>query len=112
MTEPTKPQFSKAQWAKPLTARDIPGLMKAVADVVRPLQARVAELEQRAELKYSGVFEAGRAYVKGSFVTDHGSLWHANRATMSRPGEGSGDWTLAVKKGRDADERRVAKSHR
>jgi hypothetical protein len=51
---------------------------------------------------YRGVFEAGRDYVRGDTVTSGGSLYHCNvAATAARPGDGSTDWTLSVKHGRD-----------
>jgi hypothetical protein len=28
-------------------------------------------------------------------------MWHANKTTTEKPGEGSKDWTLCVKKGSD-----------
>jgi hypothetical protein len=101
-TEPTKPNLTREQMQRPLRVSDIRGLMQAVADVVKPLQQRIEQLEQRVVPKYLGVHEPGRVYLEGSMVTDHGSCWYARRATMSRPG-GSDDWTLMVKKGRDAD---------
>ena len=61
---------------------------------------RVAALE-RAPFEYAGAHENGKGYRKGQFATHEGSLWHCNRATVQRPGDG-GDWTLAAKKGRDA----------
>lgn len=51
---------------------------------------------------YCGVFADGTRYQKGDTVTWAGSLWHCNAETKDKPGEGSTDWTLAVKKGRDA----------
>lgn len=51
---------------------------------------------------YRGVFEPDRAYARGDTVTLNGSLYHCNvAATEARPGDGSGDWTLSVKHGRD-----------
>lgn len=51
---------------------------------------------------YRGVFEASRDYARGDTVTLNGSLYHCNvSATEARPGDGSSDWTLSVKHGRD-----------
>jgi integrin beta 3 len=50
---------------------------------------------------YRGVFDAGRSYARGDTVTLHGSMYHCNSATLAHPGDGSGDWTLCVKHGRD-----------
>lgn len=53
---------------------------------------------------YKGVFDASD-YEQGDTVTWAGSLWHCNKtATTAKPGDGSPDWTLAVKKGRDGRE--------
>jgi Collagen triple helix repeat (20 copies) len=49
-----------------------------------------------------GVYRAENNYLTGDAVTHAGSFWIAQRdAPQSRPGEGNGDWRLAVKKGRD-----------
>ena len=51
---------------------------------------------------YRGVFEPGRDWARGDTVTLNGSMYHCNMAeTAARPGDGSADWTLAVKHGRD-----------
>jgi hypothetical protein len=73
-----------------------------IVDRVDRIGTAVAALERRKSLFYAGVWEAGESYQEGDFVTDRGSLWHANRATSARPGDGSGAWTLAVKRGKDA----------
>jgi hypothetical protein len=40
---------------------------------------------------------------RDNFVEHEGSLWHCGAAsTKLRPGENNTDWTLAVKRGRDA----------
>lgn len=52
-------------------------------------------------LIYREVYRDGVPYEGGDAVTFGGSLWVALRATTSKPGEGSPDWRLAVKKGRD-----------
>lgn len=63
-----------------------------VADIFEP------SAKSEAQLKYCGVFEQGRDYAEGNFCTLSGSLWHCNRTgTKARPGDGSPDWTLAVK---------------
>lgn len=48
---------------------------------------------------YCGVFKAGDSYVPGDLVTWGGCLWHCDKETTGKPD--AGDWTLAVKKGRD-----------
>ena len=62
------------------------------ADAVIPVQV------------YKGVFDASD-YEQGDTATWAGSLWHCNMTgTKAKPGDGSPDWTLAVKKGRDGRE--------
>lgn len=59
---------------------------------------------------YKGVFTHGD-HEQGDTVTWAGSLWHCNKTgTEAKPGDGSSDWTLAVKKGRDG--REVVKTER
>lgn len=52
-------------------------------------------------LIYRGVYVDGRQYERGDSATWAGATWHANTTTTSKPGDGSKDWTLMVKKGRD-----------
>jgi hypothetical protein len=52
-------------------------------------------------LSYEGVYQDGKGYERGHLVTWAGSSWHCNTATSSKPGDGSPDWTLMVKRGRD-----------
>jgi hypothetical protein len=74
-------------------------------------KARIDLLErQLAESKatpfeFTGVWIEGKAYRRGQFATKGGSLWHCNQATTTQPGDGSGAWTLAVQRGRDARDR-------
>jgi hypothetical protein len=51
---------------------------------------------------YRDVWKAGQPYERGDVVTRGGSMWHCNvTGTSAMPGDGSKDWTLAVKCGRD-----------
>lgn len=77
---------------------------KLMAAAMRALEARIAELE-KAPLRYDGPHETGKTYRKGTFVTHAGSVWHANRRTAAKPGDGSDDWTLAIKRGRNGRDR-------
>lgn len=62
----------------------------------------VVEHEIRSQaIIYREIYQEGTEYVGGDAVTWAGSLWIALRATASKPGDGSPDWRLAVKKGRD-----------
>lgn len=76
-------------------------LVKVIAQEIAGLQKRIAALEARGSMKYEGVWDPTKAYPVGSFVTDDGSMWHANDTNISvRPGS-SDCWQLAIKRGRD-----------
>lgn len=63
---------------------------------------RVKEFRhQTSTLLYRAVYVDGKQYERGDVVTWGGSTWHANTTTTSKPGDGSKDWQLVVKKGRD-----------
>lgn len=55
----------------------------------------------KAGLIYQGVYQDGKQYERGDVATWAGSLWHCNAETLTKPGEGSRDWQLVVKRGRD-----------
>ena len=55
-----------------------------------------------------GIWREGKTYHQGDGVTFGGSFWIAQRATTAKPGDGSPDWRLAVKKGRDGRDGRNA----
>jgi hypothetical protein len=65
--------------------------------------ARLDKLEARPELKYLGVWSAGKTYAENSLVTHAGSLWIAKQKTASFPGGQAepGAWQLCTKRGRD-----------
>lgn len=75
---------------------------------VRVIQSSGTESILHAELpiqEYKGVYRPEEAYLQHDTATWAGSLWHCNvTGTKAKPGDGSSDWTLAVKKGRDARE--------
>ena len=73
---------------------------KLLAKIAK-LEKQIEELQEQPTLRYLGLFEPGRVYEAGSFVTDHGSVWYAEATTSMRPGS-SDKWTPAVKRGRDA----------
>jgi hypothetical protein len=70
-----------------------------IEEAVAPLRRRIAELEAEPSAKWLGVWREGKSFRAGSLVTHQGGLWHAETTTMNRPGDASGDWKLAVKKG-------------
>jgi hypothetical protein len=73
---------------------------REIASLRSEFELRVNFLEERGVMEYVGTFEDGRQYARGNFVTHFGSLWHCNRTTRARPGDGP-DWQLVAKRGRD-----------
>jgi hypothetical protein len=57
-------------------------------------------------LRYCGVYVRGKTYDLGDLVTAGGSAWYCRTTTTNAPGN-SGDWSLMVKRGRDARERQA-----
>jgi hypothetical protein len=55
-----------------------------------------------------GVYRAETSYGKGDAVSFGGSIWIAQADTSEKPGNGSKDWRLAVKHGRDGRDGRSA----
>jgi hypothetical protein len=79
---------------------------EALRSLISALSDRLAEVEKReTNLRYCGVFEIGRTYQEGNFVTFDGSIWHCKAATQTRPGQ-SDRWVLACKRGSDAKDAR------
>jgi integrin beta 3 len=54
-----------------------------------------------------GVFVDGKTYEKFAGVTHAGSYWIAQVKTAARPGNGSTDWRLAVKRGADGRDGKI-----
>lgn len=52
-------------------------------------------------MRHEGVYIEGKSYDVGAVVTWGGSQWHCQAPTTAKPGEGSRDWLLVVKRGRD-----------
>jgi hypothetical protein len=86
---------------KEYTERKLAPLRISVANLEAKNAMLSAELAAHRSVKYMGVYRDGAEYSEGSLVTLHGSLFHANRNTKMIPGDGSRDWTLCVKRGRD-----------
>ena len=79
--------------------------LKGHGVILTELVARLEALESAAEkavpgMNYRGVWKDG-GYAPGDVVTFGGSMFHCNKATKDKPGEGSTSWTLCVKRGRD-----------
>jgi hypothetical protein len=72
--------------------------------VLKQIKAAQVDIAERPGMKYAGVFDRNKDYVRGDWCTFEGSSWHCNRPTKGgrEPGSGDGTWTLAVKRGRDA----------
>jgi hypothetical protein len=100
------PKLSTKLETKVMRGRDMARLAesigKFIAERIAPLEQRIATIEQRPVPKYVGVWKRETVYPAGSFVTHHGSTWHANiSAEGIEPGSGSTTWTLTAKRGRD-----------
>ena len=108
------PELTEAQGKIALRLRDISWMMEAIAGGINeaitkatePLKQRITELEQRPTVKYVGIWREGKVYASNSMVTDQGSVWFTERATLTRPGS-SDNWVLAVKRGRDGKDGRL-----
>jgi hypothetical protein len=61
---------------------------------------RVKALENRASVRYAGVYQSGAVYEEGNLVTLRGSLWLATQQTAVKPGGDDSGWRLVVKEGR------------
>jgi integrin beta 3 len=68
------------------------------------LRAGAVVKEARHQLHYMrwvGVWRAESKYAPQNVVTWDGSTWLAQHETTAKPGQGSKDWTLITKRGRD-----------
>ena len=86
----------------------------ALAAALSPRDKRIVELEKQiAELQnkltdnplwdYVDQWSENKTYFKNNVVTHQGSAWIVRTpSTNARPGSGSADWRLIVKRGRDA----------
>jgi integrin beta 3 len=64
-------------------------------------QVQTKDIVLRGMVVDAGVYRSEAGYVQGDAVTYAGSYWIAQRDTRSAPGNGSTDWRLCVKRGRD-----------
>lgn len=80
----------------------VDGAKKYIDQRLASFEKRLAALETKS-FRFRGVWQAPETYKRGDLATHDGSLWHCNaESTTGRPGDGSTDWTLAVKRGKDA----------
>jgi hypothetical protein len=134
---PVEQRVSRLELQYEMKAGELTPLSTAVADLTKDLGAireRLAVVEVRpsvpgpagepgppgkdgvdgkdglAGLSFEGVYQEGQSYEKGHLVTWAGSSWHCNAPTTTKPGDGSKDWTLMVKRGRDGRDGQSAPS--
>ena len=94
--------FELAHGIKDYVERKLAPLRISVAQLEAKNAALQAEIAAHRSVRYMGVHKPGAEYSEGSLVTRDGSIFHCNRTTKAIPGDGNQDWTLAVKRGRDA----------
>ena len=80
-------------------ALDLVESIRGLSARLQKAEQRLVDLEEHPPFEYRGVYEAGKSYPKGSFVTQ-GGIWYATEDTKQPPGHGIG-WKLAVRAGRD-----------
>lgn len=124
MTDEQATALLKTRGERPIKFRHLPGVMDAVADIIRqytdaalaPLSKRLDALErENAELKaagtttladaYQGIWAPGRNYKRGDVSTHDGSVWLAQVDTNTKPGSDAA-WRMLVKRGRDGKDAR------
>lgn len=87
-----------ADLARPATYGDLLKYLDLLAGEIKKLKARATEVETKA-MRFRGVHQPAEDYTRGDLVTHQGALWHCNRPTTDRPGDGGTSWQLAVKSG-------------
>jgi HK97 family phage prohead protease len=95
---------SAVQWSE--DELDSPATVGMVLDAYKALTQRLRELEARPVPKYVGVWDNGKVYQRGDFVTRSGCLWHCWEAHCGVEPGSSDTWQLAVKCGRDGKDAR------
>jgi hypothetical protein len=71
--------------------------MEETRDLIVALEARIAALERKPHLKFTGVYQPGRLYQPGDAATYQGGLWICKAATTGQPNQDFAGWQLAVK---------------
>jgi hypothetical protein len=72
-----------------------------VGTIVKPLQRRIEQLEER-QFRFLGAWSEGLEAHPGNAVAHDGSTWICSETTTKKPGTAHSGWILACKKGRDA----------
>jgi hypothetical protein len=88
-----------------VTRAELASALQTIADTLLRLDSKLKGLQANAPrgFQYRGTWDASESYDTGDFATHAGGLWAAKSASVgSRPGDGSGSWQLAVKRGGDA----------
>ena len=76
-------------------------------ELIGLIEARFADLQvQTLADSYRGVYQPGTQYLRGQTAQSDGCLWMAVAATDARPVEGSTEWRMITRKGRDGRDRR------
>ena len=68
-----------------------------VAGRILQLEARIAALEAKPSVKFTGTWERGKSYSIGDATTHHGGLWICQAETTGEPSKDFTSWRLAVK---------------
>jgi hypothetical protein len=80
-----------------VTLSDYERIGEFVGKAIKPLQDRIAELEQRKAMEWKGTWRPGNAYAEHDVVQDKSSLWVCvSPTTAARPGTGAG-WRMMTK---------------
>jgi hypothetical protein len=75
--------------------------------VIERLKGRILELEMRPRMMYAGTWNVEKTFYLGDFCTSGGSLWACLKSnTGVKPGSSPDIWQLAVKHGRDGNDKR------
>lgn len=91
----TYKQLGKMHGPIVATAKSAQAMIKHLCQHIEDMERRLTE----SPLQYRGVWRDGQTFPANSFVTFNGCVWHTEKATDRKPGEG--DWIMAVKRGRD-----------
>jgi hypothetical protein len=63
------------------------------------LEQRLAAVERKPHVKFTGVWKAGTSYTPGDAATYQGALWICKAPTPGEPSKDFHGWQLAVKSG-------------
>ncbi len=75
------------------------GIATAINERLAPMEARIAQLEQKPVVKYAGIWQQSKTYPEGSLITHAGGLWLATETTSGTPGTDASGFRLVVKRG-------------